>query len=90
MPISRLLQNSAFEPTQIEALVEAFNMVCREFKLESTSDPLRELVARKIIEFAEKGTTDLLLLRAFVASHLEGTIRRHDRKAAERSDDGGR
>ena len=91
MPISRLLQNSAFDQTQIDALVEAFNRVCRELELDDESDPLRELVARKIIEFAENGTTDPLLLRAFAASHLEGMVqRRQDRKAAERSDDGGR
>jgi hypothetical protein len=58
MPLTRLLQNSAFEPDRIEVMSAAFQQACRELGLAETEDPLRELVARKIIECAQTGERD--------------------------------
>ena len=58
MPLIRLLQNSAFEPDRIEVMSAAFQQACRELGLAETEDPLRELVARKIIECAQTGERD--------------------------------
>ena len=58
MPLIRLLQNSAFEPDRIELMSAAFQQACRELGLAETEDPLRELVARKIIECAQTGERD--------------------------------
>ncbi len=55
MPISRLLQNTAFEPAEIDALTEAFETICRALKLGKSKEALREKVAQKVIVFAELG-----------------------------------
>jgi hypothetical protein len=58
MPLIRLLQNSAFEPDRIEIMSAAFQQACRELGLADAKDPLREMVARKIIECAQTGERD--------------------------------
>jgi hypothetical protein len=58
MPLIRLLQHSAFEPDRIEVMSAAFEQACRELGLAETEDPLREHVARKIIECAQTGERD--------------------------------
>ena len=63
MPLVRLLQNSAFEPETIEVMSVAFEEACRLLGLAAVSDPLRELVARKIIECAQTGERDQARLR---------------------------
>jgi hypothetical protein len=77
MPISRLLQNSAFDSAEIEGLTKAFENVCRELKL-TRKNPMRELVARKIIDFAERGSRDPELIRAFVLTEIQ-QIYKHSR-----------
>jgi hypothetical protein len=72
MPISRLLQNSAFEPAEVEALTEAFERICRELKLaRGVDDSMRELVARKVIGFAECGSRNQELVRASVLTEVQ-------------------
>lgn len=63
MPLVRLLQNSAFEPELIEVMSAAFEQACRELGFAETADPLRETVARKIIECAQTGERDQARLR---------------------------
>ena len=63
MPLLRLLQNSGFEPETIELMSAAFEEACRELGLAQVSDPLRELVARKIIECAQTGERSQARLR---------------------------
>jgi magnesium-transporting ATPase (P-type) len=63
MPLVRLLQNSAFEPEMIETMSLAFEEACRMLGLATVEDPLRELVASKIIECAQTGVRDRMLLR---------------------------
>ena len=58
MPLIRLLQNSAFEPEFIDVMSAAFQQACNELGLAETDDPLREIVARKIIECAQTGVRD--------------------------------
>jgi hypothetical protein len=83
MPISGLLQNSAFEPSEVKALTEAFERVCRELRLVQTEDPMRELVARKVIEFAERGMCDPALIRVFVLTEVQGIYQHAQGKLAE-------
>jgi hypothetical protein len=63
MPLIRLLQNSAFEPELITVMSAAFDQACRQLGLAETEDPLREIVARKIIECAQTGERELARLR---------------------------
>jgi hypothetical protein len=58
VPLYRLLQNCAFEPAAIDAMSVAFEDVCRTLGLAELSDPLRDLVAKKVIEFAQRGERD--------------------------------
>jgi hypothetical protein len=58
VPLYRLLQNGAFEPAAIDAMSIAFEDVCRTLGLAELSDPLRDMVAKKVIEFAQRGERD--------------------------------
>jgi hypothetical protein len=63
MPLSRLLQDFAFEPEMIDAMAAAFEEACHMLGLAQVEDPLRELVASKIIECAQTGVREQALLR---------------------------
>ena len=66
MPIYRLLQNTAFGPDTVEVLAAVFDEVCRELGLAERTDPLRDTVARKVIEIAQTGEHDPIKLRTSV------------------------
>ena len=70
MPLHRLLENSAFEPEHVEAMSTAFEDICRELGLAQRDDPLRELVARQVIEFARRGERDPTKLRSQVMAAI--------------------
>ena len=55
MPITPFLRGQAFEPELIEAMSTAFTKACETLGLIDRADPITELVARQIIEFAERG-----------------------------------
>lgn len=63
MPIYRLLQNSAFGPEHVKILTTAFDDVCRDLGLAAREDALRDIVARAIIECAQRGVRDPVELR---------------------------
>jgi hypothetical protein len=65
MPIHRLLENSAFEPEHIESMAAAFLDLCRELELRE-HDPLREVIARQVIEFGRRGERDPVRLKELV------------------------
>jgi hypothetical protein len=70
MPLYRLLQNCAFEPLQIEVMAYAFEATCIEKDLRP-DDPLREVVAQKVIEYAQRGERDPARLRDLVLSDIK-------------------
>ena len=55
MAVDRLLQNSAFAPEDIAALVAAYENCLRTLKVRDRST---ELLAKKIIELAQTGIRD--------------------------------
>ena len=55
MPITPLLRNQSFDPDQIEAMSAAFVRTCETLGLTDTTDQITELVARYIIETAQRG-----------------------------------
>jgi hypothetical protein len=63
MAIYRLLQGTAFQPEHIAVMAAAFEDVCRDLRLAEREDPLRDIVARAIIDCAEKGERDIIRLR---------------------------
>lgn len=58
MAIYRFLQNSASAPEDIAPLVAAYEDCLRTLKLSDRSDPITEIVAKKIIELAQTGIRD--------------------------------
>jgi len=49
MAIYKLIQNTVFEPKDIERLVTAYEQTLRALRLMDRSDPITQLVAEKII-----------------------------------------
>ena len=58
MAIYRLLQNTAFEPKDIERLVAAYEQTLRVLRLKNRSDPITQLVAEKILAIGRLGIED--------------------------------
>ena len=55
----------------LEAIGQAFEAVCRGVQLTKRDDPLRDLVARKVIECAQRGEHDPERLARIVLSALQ-------------------
>jgi hypothetical protein len=62
MPIRRLLDNHAFGPDEIKVLTAAFDDALRKLRLADRADPATEVVAKKILELAQRGERDPLRL----------------------------
>jgi hypothetical protein len=63
MAIYRLLKNRAFGPDEIKVLTAAYEEALRTLRLGNRSDPKTEIVAKKIIELAQRGERDPVRLR---------------------------
>jgi len=76
MPLLRLLQESnfdvAFGPDVIEAMAAAFEEACSTLGLAAVTDPLRLLVAEKIIDCAKTGEHDRARLRDCALKAIRG------------------
>jgi len=70
MPINRLLQNSKLEPAEREVLSLAFIHALRLLHLKDRSDPICEIVARKIIEIGVTSTGDPVVISEIAARQL--------------------
>ena len=58
MPITPFLIGQPFEPEDIQRMSEAFIVVGEKLRLTDRNDPFTEIVARKIIELAQRGVRD--------------------------------
>jgi hypothetical protein len=72
MPLTRFLHDSAFGPDEIAAMAAAFEGALRKLDLIDRTDPATELVARKIIDFAQQGERDPVRLRDRTVEALSG------------------
>ena len=70
MPIARLLQNSKLEPAEREVLNLAFIRALRLLHLKDRSDPICEIVARKIVEIGATGASDPVAISEIAARQL--------------------
>jgi hypothetical protein len=66
MPLTPFLKEAAFDPQAIEAISAAFEAVCASLQLVDRSDPVAEIVARKVIEVAGTGERDPVRIRDLV------------------------
>jgi hypothetical protein len=72
MAIYRLLKNSAFGPEEIKVLTTAYEDTLRTLRLADRADPATEIIAKKIIEFAQRGERNPLRLRERAIESLSG------------------
>jgi hypothetical protein len=61
--LARYMQEGVFDPPAIEAMTTAHLAVCESLRLASRTDPVREIVARKVIEVAGTGERDPARIR---------------------------
>ena len=71
MPIKRMLDSAAFDPAAVTALTNAYEAACASLRLIDRTDPLAEIVAKKIIEHARRGERDPSRLCAVVLKELQ-------------------
>jgi hypothetical protein len=71
MTIRPYLSSRAFDPEMIEKMSEAMREVCETLSLELADGPETRLVAQKIIEFAQRGVSDVATLRAMTLSDFK-------------------
>ena len=71
MPIYRLLQNSPLGPEEIKVLTDAYEHTLRKLGLVDRSDPLAELIARKVIELGQRGVREATQLSELAIKELE-------------------
>jgi hypothetical protein len=55
MPITPFLRGQAFNPETVEAMGKAFVFTCEALGISDRTDPAAELIAKKIIELAQRG-----------------------------------
>jgi hypothetical protein len=70
MAVYRLFKNKAFEPETITVMTRAFTDVCRTLGVNDRDDSQATVVAKKVIEFAQRGERDPARLREFVLQAL--------------------
>ncbi|HXL65571.1 MAG TPA: hypothetical protein VN938_10960 [Xanthobacteraceae bacterium] len=71
MTIHRLLQHSAFNQDDIDRMVAAYEHCLETLGLADRSDPVTELIAKQIIEIAQTGERDPLVISEQVAEVLQ-------------------
>ncbi len=71
MAVYRLFKNKAFEPETIATMTSAYADVCRTLGLGDRDHLEANAVAKKVIEFAQRGERDPIRLRESVLQALE-------------------
>lgn len=66
MPLTPFLKEATFNPEAIKAMTTAFDAVCEALQLVIRSDPVTEIVARKVIEVAGTGEREPERIRDLV------------------------
>jgi hypothetical protein len=71
MAVYRLFKNKPFEPEAIATMTSAYTDVCRSLGLRDRDQREANIVAKKIIEFAQRGERDPERLRDSVLQALK-------------------
>ena len=58
MAIYRMLDGAAFDPELVQAMTAAYEETLRKLRLANRTDPITEIIASKIIEWAKGGERD--------------------------------
>ena len=70
MPIQRLLQNLELEAEAFTRLVRAYEKTLHALRLVDRTDPITELVARKVIEIGRSGGRDAAEISSLAVKQL--------------------
>jgi hypothetical protein len=70
MTIHRILQNSAFEPEEIDILERAYEDALRVLQLVDPTDPATEIVAEKLVKTFRSGVRDSETIYALALQNL--------------------
>ena len=70
MAVYRLFKNKAFEPEMIAAMTRAYTEVCGTLGVSDRNHSEANAVAKKVIEFAQRGERDPIRLRECVLQAL--------------------
>jgi hypothetical protein len=70
MAVYSLFRNKPFEPEAIRVLSGAYADVCRVLGLDDADRPKTDVVAKKVIEFAQRGVSGRVRLRERVLQEL--------------------
>ena len=71
MAVYRLFKSKAFEPEAIAAMTSTYADICRTLGVLDRDHSEADAVAKKVIEFAQRGEHDPLRLRESVLQALE-------------------
>jgi hypothetical protein len=79
MAVYRLFENEAFEPEEISTMSDAYAEVCATLGVNSRDARAANAVAKTVIEYAQRGARDPVLLRNCVLTALrdQGRAARH-------------
>jgi hypothetical protein len=77
MAVYRLCKNEAFEPEAISTMTHAYAEVCRTLGLTERDRGATDAVAKKVIEFAQRGARDPGRLRDCVLQAMRGLNAEH-------------
>ena len=72
MAVYRLFRNEPFEPEAIVSMTRVYADVCQALGLSEADHHQTNVVAAKVIEFAQRGARDPMLLRDCVLQSLRG------------------
>jgi hypothetical protein len=78
MAIYRLLKNSPMGPEEISVLTAAYEQILKKLGLVDRSDPITQIVAKKIIEIGQTGVRDPEQLSSLALKEL-GTDEQPDK-----------
>jgi len=70
MAIYRLLQNSPLGPEEIAVLTDAYERTLRTLSVVDRSDPITQLIAKKIIELGQRGVREAKKLSEMAIKEL--------------------
>ncbi len=73
MSVAPFLRHQPFDPETIETISAAFGKICAELRLSLREDRLTEIVARKVIEAAQRGVRDETAIRITVLQEFKST-----------------
>ena len=82
MPIRPYLQGQAFDPDTIRVMGRAFEEVCKQLRIVDRHDAVTKIVARTVIEMAQRGFRDVDGLTAAVMQEFNRGPSRQDGPAA--------